>query len=382
MPTLDELKSKIEGEKKQKKAAEKEQEKPVESIDTEQVEKIVERMKKKYKEEGISYEEPSGKLSELKEIVAEGSQVTVNIQPVEELKEFKSPVVRQLGQVYMTFKAAFEPIVNFINKLPIATEVRYYLFSANMKYSLKQWLALSVSAAAVTGAFVFLMLAAASVLFEVDIAFMPITAGVASAFVLAVMLVLPRNQAEKRGNQLSVELPFALRQMAAELKAGIGLYKTIQTISTSDYGVLSEEFGRTITEIEQGTDTKEALRHFALRSQSKALRNALFHLIRALKTGGNLSDVMNDIAEDVSFELRIKISDFSEKMNFFGVIYIFVAIVIPVFIAILGTITNAPLATFGTFAMPPLIIATVYVALFPGMLLILMLYLKTIEPRV
>ena len=68
----------------------------------------------------------------------------------------------------------------------------------------------------------------------------------------------------------------------------------------ADYGELSEEFSRTINEIEEGTDTKLALRHMALRTQSKALRNSLIHVIRALRTGGNLSVIMNDIADDVS----------------------------------------------------------------------------------
>ncbi|PIN85023.1 MAG: type II secretion protein F, partial [Candidatus Diapherotrites archaeon CG11_big_fil_rev_8_21_14_0_20_37_9] len=181
--------------------------------------------------------------------------------------------------------------------------------------------------------------------------------------------------------QVSAELPFALRHMATELKAGIGLYKTIQTIASSDYGVLSEEFSRAISEIEEGTDTKDALRHFALRTQSKALRSALFHIIRAMKTGGNLSEIMNTIAEDVSFDARNKIRDFAEKMNFFGVIYIFIAIVAPVFITIFGAVTNAPISV-ATFAIAPLAIAGI---LIPGMAMVLgflIFYLKSIQPRV
>jgi len=239
-----------------------------------------------------------------------------------------------------------------------------------------------VCASAIAGAFSFLILAVVSIALEIIIVFPIIISGIIAMFVLLIMLLIPRSKAQARGNELSVELPFTLRQMSTELKAGIGLYKAIQTISTSDYGVLSEEFGRTITEIEEGTDTKDALRHFALRSQSKALRNALFHLIRALKTGGNLSDVMNDIAEDVSFELRLRISDFAEKMNFFGVVYIFIAIVTPVFIGILGTVTNAPVTAFGSITFPPLMIAAVYLVAFPAILALMVFYLKSIEPRV
>lgn len=185
----------------------------------------------------------------------------------------------------------------------------------------------------------------------------------------------------RRGDAISVELPFALRHMATELKAGIGLYKTLQTIATSDYGVLSEEFARTISEVEEGTDTKDALRHFALRTQSKALRSALFHIIRAMKTGGNLSQTMNTIAEDVSFDLIVSIRDFAEKMNFFGVIYIFIAIVAPVFVGIIGSITNAPISV-GSVALSPLAIAGIYLVGMPLILGFLILYLKMMQPRV
>ncbi len=385
MGTLDELKGRIEEQKKQqKKPEQKAQEEPTtrETLDIEQVERIVDRMKKKYKQEGIEFEEVGGKLGELRGIVAEGDQAKVNVQSVEELQEFNNPFVKSLGKVYLAFRKVFEPIVGIMNRMPIASDIRYYLFSANMRFSLKQWLALSVSAAAIVWVFSFLVLAALSVLLEVTFAFPLLISGVCAMFTLLIMYLIPKSRAQARGNDVSVELPFTLRQMSTELKAGIGLYKVIQTISTSDYGVVSEEFGRTITEIEEGTDTKDALRHFALRSQSKALRNALFHLIRALKTGGNLSEVMNDIAEDVSFELRLRISDFAEKMNFFGVIYIFIAIVAPVFIGILGTVTNAPMTAFGSLSFPPLMIAVTYIVAFPAILGIMLFYLKAIEPRV
>jgi len=206
-------------------------------------------------------------------------------------------------------------------------------------------------------------------------------------FATVIMLLMPQRKAQARGDEVSRELPFALRHMATELRAGIGLYRTIQAIATSGYGTLSEEFARVISEIEEGTDTKLALRHLALRTQSKALRNALMHVIRALKTGGNLSKIMNDIAEDVSFELRMKIRDFAEKMNFFGVIFIFGAIVLPVMIAILGGIRNTPLSigTGGAFAslpLGPMEIAIIYLVLMPLVLSWLLMYIFISQPRV
>jgi flagellar protein FlaJ len=135
--------------------------------------------------------------------------------------------------------------------------------------------------------------------------------------------------------------------MSTELKAGIGLYKTIQTIAANDYGVLSDEFARTITEIEEGSDTRIALKHLALRTQSKALKKTINHVLRAMRIGGNLSDAMSSIADDVADEMRNKILEFSQSMNFFAVIFIFAGIVMPVAIMILGAIRNSPIAAAG-----------------------------------
>ncbi|MCR4369037.1 MAG: type II secretion system F family protein [archaeon] len=379
---LDDLKKKVEEKKKEKKLAPEKQE---ESVDFDQVEKIVERMKKKYRHEGVELEEVGGKLGELRGIIAGGEQSKVNVQKVEDLQEFKSPTVQKLGKFYLLFRLPLEPMSNILKGMPVASDIRYYLYSANMKYSLAQWLAVSTATAAIVGILSFLIvtlgLAYSGLPLTISAAYIVLISGILAVMALAVMLMVPKNRAVARGNDVSIELPFALRHMATELKAGIGLYKTIQTIATSDYGVLSEEFSRTITEIEEGTDTKDALKHFALRTQSKALRSALFHITRAMKTGGNLSEIMNTIAEDVSFEMRLKIRDFSEKMNFFGVIYIFAAIVLPVFVAIIGSVTNAPIS-ISPFEIKPEAIAAFFVVLMPLLFIFLIGYLKLAQPRV
>jgi len=320
------------------------------------------------------------------------------MQSVDELGEFKSPSVQRLGNFYLKFKVLTQPLTNLVSKLPQVKEIDFYIYSSNMKYSAKQYVALSVAASLVVFFFVLIMMsiiAAFGLAALTPLGQILVTVSVsvlAFFFALVIMLLNPRRRAKRRGEDISLELPFALRHMATELRAGIGLYRTLQAIAVADYGVLSEEFARTINEIEEGTDTKLALRHMAQRCQSKALANALMHVIRALKTGGNLSDIMNEIAEDVAFELRTKVRDFAEKMNFFGVIFIFAAIVMPVFVAILGGIRNTPLSLGGmnTFETIPLTVAATgapmmemfYLLLMPLILGWLIIYITMTQPRV
>ncbi len=380
MAELNQIRKQIE-ERKKKKVLPEEIPAPQERLDTKKVDKIVERMKKKYTDQGVEFEKVGGKLGELRGIITENEAAAIKVESVEDLAEFRSPVIKRLGKFYIWFRPIMDLLLDFLKKIPITADTRYYLYSANMKFSITQWLALTVSTTVATMLFAFVFMGFLFYYFEFSPAFTIFIPMLVGGFSLVVMLMVPREVARRRGGEVSTELPFALRHMATELKAGIGLYKTIQTIAVADYGILSEEFARTVTEIEEGTDAKEALTHFAMRTQSKALRNAMLHMVRALKTGGNLSDTMNTIAEDVSFDLRVKVRDYSEKMNFFGVIYIFIAIVAPVFLAIIGAVLNAPIS-IGSVSIPPILIAIAYLMIMPSILGILIIYLKMSEPKV
>ena len=379
---IDELRKKIEESRKKEKKDGQTQPEEEAVVDPKAVEKIVAQMKKKYKSEGVEIEEGQN-VRELRNIIGGADSSKISTQPVEELIEVGSPFVSTLGKTYFALKLLIEPLVSVVKRFPISKELAYYIYSADMKYSVKQYLALSVTIASLSFLFSLAFGVIASFLFGINILLaFGVSIGV-FFMALIVVLMIPKTIAQQMGSEINKELPFALRHMSAELRAGIGLYKTLETIATSDYGLLSKEFTRTINEIEEGTDTQEALRHFALRTQSKSLRNALFHIIRALKTGGALSQVMNQIAEDVSFDLQLSIRDFAEKMNFFGVIFIFGAIVIPVFMAIIGTILNAPLGVpIGGVSLPPQVLILCFAVIFPFILGIFVYYLKMIQPSV
>ena len=356
------------------------------AADLDKVESIVSRMKKRYESEGVESGEVSGRLSELRGIIAEGKQKSLDVQRVENLTEFRNPVVRGLGKIFLAFKSIFNPLSKLLSQLSVVKSLGFYLYSANMRYSVNQYLALATVGAVLVGAILAVLMGFVGAAFLRLAPSLNLLAALGLGFVaffytVIIFLMMPKSKASARAEALNVELPFALRHMGTELRAGIGLYKTLQTIASADYGVLSEEFARTINEIEEGTDTKDALKNFSLRTQSKPLKNALNHIVRALKTGGNLSEIMADIAEDVAFDLHQKMRDFAEKMNFFGVIFIFVTIVMPVYVAILGAIANVPLG-LPTLPLDPVTITLFFALLMPAILLGMIYFMKKMQPSV
>ena len=365
------------------------EEQPTE-IDMDKVERIVKRMRDKYRSEGVEFEEVGGNLKELRGLIAEGMSAKIEIQTVEELQEVKNKLINFLATFYLKLGAILKPIAKAMSKFPEMEMVSFYLYSANMHYSSKQYMALAVAGSAVAFIIALLLSSAALTIMGIDITTRVIIITIVSlmAFItsLAIILLIPKQNAMARGDAVSIELPFALRHMSTELRAGIGLYRTIQAIASADYGALSEEFARVITEVEEGTDTRDALRHLALRTQSKALRSAIVHIVRAMKTGGNLSESMNEIAEDVSFNMRMAVAEFGQRMNFFGVVFIFGAIVFPVMTTILGSIRNSPIketmASFEVLPLTPPVMAAIFLVIMPFVLLVFLFYIKKSQPRV
>ena len=108
---------------------------------------------------------------------------------------------------------------------------------------------------------------------------------------------------EQRGySDLNQELPYALRHMSIELKAGRGLHDALITIRNANYGSLSREFNRVLEEIKFGNPTEDSLLEMSHRVKSEGLTRAIHQIVGTLRVGGNLAGSLEIIAKDISFE--------------------------------------------------------------------------------
>jgi flagellar protein FlaJ len=357
-------------------------------IDLDAVQNIVTKMKKRGDAHGSAEDLSKGHLKELRQIISEGRLSHLDVDSEAKLSgNSDSSLEKSTAKLYKPLKGFINKIVMAIIKNPIGKKISFFLTSANYKRTLVQHLVFSTIYATIVSSIIsLLMIIILSVVNPLFLFIIPIIFGV---FFIGLLLVfsylIPMQKSKTRGILIDIELPFALRHLATELQAGIGLYKVLKSIASNDYGVLSEDMQRTILEIENGTDTKTALRHAALRSQSKNYNISLFHIVRTLNTGGNLAQTINGVADTVSFDLMESAKTFGEKMNFFGMIFIFVAIVLPVFAAILGAIANAPLGQDGSLFLPgvmtPSTLTIIFAVALPIIFIFLIYYIKMIEPK-
>lgn len=362
---------------------EKKEEEGKEKVDEEALDKIVDRMSEKYKKEGILKEEEApDKVKELRKLMRGERSYNVGEASAKQLSTFDNPLVRFFGKLYKFLEVPVNKIEEPLER-KLGKNLEQKLNAARMEYSAEQYLTLSIisTGLATIGVFaLFLILA----LMELVPMILPVIGAIATApAVIGISLLIPRSKANSVGNEIEKELPFALRHMSIQIRAGVGVYETMQSIADSDYGRLSEGFQWVLDNIEKGVSTEDALEAWAERTESPNVRRVVSHIVRALRTGGNLSNVMVEIAEDVSFQRRQKIADFSEKLNLVGLFLMMSAIVLPIMIAILSTIGAAPqiqkyLGFFSVFSQTFLLL--VFFIVVPALLGVFMYYIKSSDP--
>lgn len=189
---------------------------------------------------------------------------------------------------------------------------------------------------------------------------------------------LPKIREDKRKKEILKVLPFALRQLSTELKAGIGLFDAIKTISDGNYGELSREFKITINDIQYGTNHIEAFEKLSERVNADIMDKVINQIIRTLINGGNLADTLNMLANENSRNMKIKYKEYSEKLNSLMLLYMFIAVLIPV---ILFIMIIAATTVMGSIIKPELLLI-LYLFFFPMIIIFMITFIKRLEPTI
>jgi flagellar protein FlaJ len=352
-----------------------------EDYDREAISKIVERMKQKYIEEGV-LKEDEAEESELKKIIAGNKQLQLKGGSAKELALFENPMVRLFGKFYLFLESPISKLTDFFYK-KTGVKLENDLLAAGMNYSVEQYLSLALSSTLFITILTLIFLVFTTIINLTSLLTDIILLISIPLFILFMFFLIPNSKAKKIGQEIDKQLPFALRHMSIEIRAGVGIYRTMESIATSGYGPLSDGFRWVLYQVEKGVPTEEALEAWAARTKSQALGRVVSHIVRALRTGGNLSEIMVTIAEDVSFERKMKIADFAEKLNLLGLFLMFATVVGPVMLTILTTIASSPtisqyLGMFSFFTIDFLMLT--YFLIVPAMVGIFIYFIKSADP--
>lgn len=192
------------------------------------------------------------------------------------------------------------------------------------------------------------------------------------------ILYYPKIKEQKSYSDINRELPYALRHMGIELKSGKGLHDSLITIKNADYGSLSHEFNRVLEEVKYGKSTEDSLLEMSHRVKSEGLSRAVHQIISTLRVGGNLSSSLDVIAQDISFDMQIKLKEYSQKLNSFILIYTFIAILTPN-IALIMLMAGS--TVMGDVISSELLLI-IYALFFPMIVMFMGVFIKKLEPKI
>lgn len=192
------------------------------------------------------------------------------------------------------------------------------------------------------------------------------------------MIYYPKIIQQRKYNDLNLELPYALRHMGIELKSGKGLHDTLVTVANEDYGSFSEELTRVLEEVRYGQSSENALLEMARRVNSDGLSRCVQQIVGTLRVGGNLAHSLEVIADDISFDMHVKLKDYSQRLNAFILIYTFIAILAPVILLIMLMAASTVMGDI----LSSDVIMMLYGGIFPMVVVVMGLFIKKLEPKI
>jgi len=197
--------------------------------------------------------------------------------------------------------------MKFMSKL--LDQYQIYLYSQKIKVPALYWI------------FAFIII---SLIFSLLVGLLSIKFGIlVFAVILDLGIGIPIFLYDKHINTIEKYWPSALRLIADTMKSGSSFDYALREASSADFGPLSFEFNEVLRRLEMGDTTQDALSHLSLRVDSRIVRRTITLIKECLRTGAQLSEVLNEIANDTKYQFRIKRERITKTM--LQVIFIFAA---------------------------------------------------------
>ena len=111
---------------------------------------------------------------------------------------------------------------------------------------------------------------------------------------------------ERRAQEIEKSAPDFLRQLSSMLQVGLSFENAMEDMAQYGQGPLYDEMRRTIIEIRTGRNFDEAWRAMSKRLKSKELERVFAIILDGRKSGSSISNVINDVSDDLRDLLALK----------------------------------------------------------------------------
>ena len=185
-----------------------------------------------------------------------------------------------------------------LQRLDVAHQLSADLRAAGLQLQAGEFLTIQLVATVLVGVLTFLALSSALG------GLIPTVLGAALGF-FAPMVWLQRKVGGRR-KQFEDELPEALDLLTASLRAGYSTPDAMEIVARESAGPCAEEFDAVVQELNLGGDMDPALVHLAERMPTEDARLLVAALTVQRRTGGNLVDVLKQLARTLRERKRLR----------------------------------------------------------------------------
>ena len=174
--------------------------------------------------------------------------------------------------------------------------------------------------------------------------FGPLIALALCTVILLMQVNYPKVLAARRIRKLEQDLLAALRTLLIHQNSGVPLFEALVIISQQQFGEVSLEFKKAVQKINAGVPAIEALETMVLQNPSPYFRRTIWQIINGLKSGSSISQVMENVIDNLSKEEVIQIEKYGAQLNPLAMFYLIVAIIVPAlgitFLVVLASFIN------------------------------------------
>jgi tight adherence protein B len=118
--------------------------------------------------------------------------------------------------------------------------------------------------------------------------------------------ILVRRRVGRRSSALNAQVVETLEVVSSSLRAGFGFTQSLDLASREQDEPISGELRQTIREINLGAATDEALQRLSVRTGDADLELAINAVVIQRKVGGDLSEILSNIAHMIRERIRIR----------------------------------------------------------------------------
>lgn len=159
-------------------------------------------------------------------------------------------------------------------------------------------------------------------------------------------------KADKKGKFVEGILPDVLQLMSSNLRAGLTTDKALMMASRPEFGPFKEEINRVGKDITMGRDISDSLLDMTKSIKSDKLEKTIFLIISGLKSGGELSSLLEQTAKNLRQQKFVEEKMHSNVMMYVMFIFAAVAIGSPILFGLSSFLVEVLTTHMASFEMP------------------------------